>query len=216
MQRNKLIYALADAALVVNSDHGHGGTWAGATEQLGRLRFVPVYVRRSEVPCAGLEALARRGAGSWPEPQTPADLREIVRRDPSLIQDPAGPVQQDLFGSGTVADVKQPAVPESAVTAAREIPRFAQALPSFDGMGSAKAVKKAERLLPVMNGDLSRKEICHALDLRTWQHVKETYVDPCLDEGWIEMTNPKKPRSPKQRFRRSPAGKILAATFDEA
>lgn len=28
MQRNKLIYALADAALVVNSDHGHGGTWA--------------------------------------------------------------------------------------------------------------------------------------------------------------------------------------------
>ena len=28
MQRNKLIYALSDAALVVNSDHGHGGTWA--------------------------------------------------------------------------------------------------------------------------------------------------------------------------------------------
>ena len=40
MQRNKLIYALSDAALVVNSDHGHGGTWAGATEQLGKLRFV--------------------------------------------------------------------------------------------------------------------------------------------------------------------------------
>ena len=31
MQRNKLIYALADAALVVNSDHGKGGTWAGAS-----------------------------------------------------------------------------------------------------------------------------------------------------------------------------------------
>ena len=34
MQRNKLIYAPADAALVVNSDYGEGGTWAGATEQL--------------------------------------------------------------------------------------------------------------------------------------------------------------------------------------
>ena len=30
MQRNKLIYALADAVLVVNSDYGKGGTWTGA------------------------------------------------------------------------------------------------------------------------------------------------------------------------------------------
>ena len=36
MQRNKLIYALADAALVVNSDYEKGGTWAGAVEQLER------------------------------------------------------------------------------------------------------------------------------------------------------------------------------------
>ena len=28
MQRNKLVYALADAALVVSSDHGKGGAWA--------------------------------------------------------------------------------------------------------------------------------------------------------------------------------------------
>lgn len=34
MQRNKLIYALADAALVVSSDYEKGGTWAGAVEQL--------------------------------------------------------------------------------------------------------------------------------------------------------------------------------------
>src|SRR4029079_4030992 len=45
MQRNRLIYALCDAALVVNSDHGKGGTWAGAIEQLEKLHFVPMYVR---------------------------------------------------------------------------------------------------------------------------------------------------------------------------
>jgi len=45
MQRNKLIYALADAALVVNSDFEKGGTWAGAVEQLGKLKFVPLFVR---------------------------------------------------------------------------------------------------------------------------------------------------------------------------
>src|SRR6202008_231552 len=44
MQRNKLIYALADAALVIQADHGKGGTWAGATEQLDKLRLVPIYV----------------------------------------------------------------------------------------------------------------------------------------------------------------------------
>ena len=45
MQRNKVIYALADAALVVNADINKGGTWAGAIEQLEKLRLVPVYVR---------------------------------------------------------------------------------------------------------------------------------------------------------------------------
>src|SRR5260370_3099961 len=45
MRRNKLIYALADAALVVNSDYEKGGTWAGAVEQLEKLHLVPMYVR---------------------------------------------------------------------------------------------------------------------------------------------------------------------------
>ena len=216
MQRNKLIYALADAALVVNSDHGHGGTWAGATEQLSRLHFVPVYVRRSGESCAGLDALARRGAGSWPDPQIPAEMRDILSNDASRVLEPAGSVQQDLFASGTVADVNQSAVPESAVTAARQAPRSRQALASFDGTGRAKAVKKGKRLLPVMTGEMTREEICNALGLRTWQHIRKTYVDPCLDEGWIVMTNPKEPGSPKQRYRRTPAGRVLAATFDDA
>jgi len=73
MERNKQIYALADAALVVNSDHGHGGTWAGATEQLGKLRYVPVvYVRSNGEPCRGLDELVARGAVKWSEPRTPA------------------------------------------------------------------------------------------------------------------------------------------------
>ncbi len=69
MGRNKLIYALADAALVVSSDHGKGGTWAGAVEQLERLKLVPVYVRPD--PAEGLQALIEKGARVWPEPETP-------------------------------------------------------------------------------------------------------------------------------------------------
>ena len=40
MQRNKLIYALADVALVVAADFQKGGTWEGAIEQLDRLHFL--------------------------------------------------------------------------------------------------------------------------------------------------------------------------------
>ena len=69
MQRNKLIYALADASLVVSSDVNKGGTWAGATEQLGKLKFVPVYVRSTGEPSAGLDALRGKGAALWPNPQ---------------------------------------------------------------------------------------------------------------------------------------------------
>ena len=78
MQRNKLIYALADAALVVNSDYGKGGTWAGATEQLGRLKFVPVYVRADGDVGKGLAELQRLGARPWPNPKTAQELEEIL------------------------------------------------------------------------------------------------------------------------------------------
>jgi DNA processing protein len=69
MQRNKLIYALADASLVVSSDLNKGGTWAGATEQLDKLKFVPVYVRSTGESSAGLDALRKKGAIPWPNPQ---------------------------------------------------------------------------------------------------------------------------------------------------
>ena len=80
MQRNKLIYALSDAALVVNSDYGKGGTWTGATEQLDKLKFVPVFVRTDGEMGKGLEGLRRRGAMPWPNPTTPKALEQSLGR----------------------------------------------------------------------------------------------------------------------------------------
>jgi len=74
MQRNKLIYALADAALVVMSDFEKGGTWAGAIEQLDRLHFVPVFVRDGANSGKGNSALLNRGGKPWPNPQSAAEL----------------------------------------------------------------------------------------------------------------------------------------------
>lgn len=77
MQRNKLIYALSNAALVVSSDYEKGGTWAGAVEQLEKLRLVPVYVRTPMEASRGLEALKQKGALSWPDPSSPEAFTEV-------------------------------------------------------------------------------------------------------------------------------------------
>ena len=77
MQRNKFIYALADAALVVNSDLNRGGTWAGVVEQLDKFRFVPVFVRCSGKPSSGLQALRVKGALNWPNPQDEESFANI-------------------------------------------------------------------------------------------------------------------------------------------
>ena len=81
MQRNKAIYALADAALVASSDFQQGGTWAGAVEQLDKLKLVPVYVR-SETGKA-FESLIRKGARRWPEPETTEAFQQALARQAS-------------------------------------------------------------------------------------------------------------------------------------
>lgn len=74
MRRNKLIYALAENALVVSADLEKGGTWQGATEQLKKLRPTPVYVRSTGESSKALEALKEKGALSWPNPDNLDEL----------------------------------------------------------------------------------------------------------------------------------------------
>ena len=78
MGRNQLIYALADAALVVSSARGEGGTWAGATEQLQTLHFCPVHVLGDPRGGPGLAALAELGARPWPEQESPEALQALL------------------------------------------------------------------------------------------------------------------------------------------
>lgn len=79
MERNKLIYSLAEAALVVNSDLGKGGTWAGAVEQLEKLRLVPVFVRSEGPASAGLDGLMKKGALPWPSPVDAVEFEAMMK-----------------------------------------------------------------------------------------------------------------------------------------
>ena len=73
MGRNKLIYALADYALVIASDAGKGGTWAGATEAL-KAKWLPVFVLDSPDVPDGNRQLLQKGALPFPNSLLTASL----------------------------------------------------------------------------------------------------------------------------------------------
>ncbi len=126
MGRNKLIYATADAAVVVNSDFQKGGTWAGAVEQLERLRHVPVFVRNGPDAGKGNEALLRRGARPWPEPVDGEALSAAISRAAEAV---AGQSGQEAFAFITPAGEPLPAEEESPQPAGAGVgaPRTGQA-----------------------------------------------------------------------------------------
>ena len=80
MQRNKLVYALADAGLVVASDYKKGGTWEGAVEQLDKMRRepIPIYTRATGDISKGLQELLRKGAIEWPNPQSADEFSQVL------------------------------------------------------------------------------------------------------------------------------------------
>jgi len=67
MGRNRLIYCLADYAIVVASDAESGGTWAGATETL-KNNWVPVFVLEHDAMPEGNKLLLQKGALPFPHP----------------------------------------------------------------------------------------------------------------------------------------------------
>jgi len=114
MARNKLIYAFADAALVVNSDLHKGGTWAGATEQLEKLHLTPVYVRVGEEASPGLRTLRQKGALPWPEPQTPEELLGLLSMPRTTESIPAKPSEVALSIHEEAGEIYHPA--DQAIT----------------------------------------------------------------------------------------------------
>lgn len=79
MGRNKYVYALADYVLVVSSSLGKGGTWAGATEALQRIKDVPVFVRMQGNLPPGNRALLDKGAKPFPNLSENGSLAELLQ-----------------------------------------------------------------------------------------------------------------------------------------
>ncbi|MGH7813464.1 MAG: DNA-processing protein DprA [Candidatus Binataceae bacterium] len=94
MSRNKYIYCLSDAAIVVSSSKERGGTWTGAIENLNR-GWVPLWVKPHPDTASGNAELVRRGACWLPDGvlelaalSAPQEARQSVQM-PGLFDRPA-------------------------------------------------------------------------------------------------------------------------------
>ncbi|MQV31033.1 DNA-processing protein DprA [Sinorhizobium meliloti] len=200
MQRNKLIYALADASLVVSSDVDKGGTWAGAIEQLQKLRFVPVYVRSTGEESAGLDALRKKGALAWPNPEDTESFEAVFS---STSAESSIFTNDELFESQLAAPKSpEPAAASQdgpAVTAAsedeeeqqeilEEKPLVTPTVPAAPGMEATPAdalfaaVRESiQRLLTTPKKDA---EVAAALEVLTPQ--ARAWLQRLVDEGVLE------------------------------
>lgn len=119
MARNRYIYCLADAAVVVSSAAGKGGTWSGALEDI-EAEWVPLWVKAAATELSGNAELIRRGAHRLPD-----DLRSLscllngvstsarasTHTDlPLLAQEETRPAAQSLDQAtlGTPAPAREP------------------------------------------------------------------------------------------------------------
>nr|WP_217734433.1 hypothetical protein [Advenella alkanexedens] len=59
---------------------------------------------------------------------------------------------------------------------------------------------------------MNRAELMLALELKDRVNFRDTYLQPALELGLIEMTQPDSPRSPTQKYRLTTLGKQILAS----
>ena len=77
------------------------------------------------------------------------------------------------------------------------------------GQATPEVTPEVGRVIEVLQGEMSRREIQEKLGLKDDEHFRKTYLLPTLDVGCIEMTLPDKPRSSKQKYRLTEEWKAL-------
>ena len=182
MQRNKLIYALADASLVVSSDLNKGGTWAGAVEQLDKLKFVPVYVRSTGDSSPGIEALRGKGAIPWPNPQDADTFEGIfdVAVPTPVVSPQTGFALFPSDGPSATASTPQAAseIPPAIVAPAESAPvselNAKPVQPTPDASVTQAAVNKAEAASSIVTSVATPADIRFAAVRGIIQELLET------------------------------------------
>jgi DNA processing protein len=193
MQRNKLIYALADAALAVSADLNKGGTWAGAVEQLEKLHLVPVYVRSTGAESRGLDGLKEKGALPWPNPEDAESLEVVLHAGVPIAQ--ARPAQSELLFAGPQETSEPEPEPETDAEAKVEVapvaasPETAKNAPQAMGASTIDAADELFRTvralaLRILEEPGTAVELASALGVSKPQ--SEKWLKRLVEEGVLE------------------------------
>ncbi|MCY4222282.1 MAG: Fic family protein [Thiotrichales bacterium] len=75
---------------------------------------------------------------------------------------------------------------------------------------TAHVPPQVTRLLSVLKGEMSARQILHALGLRDRKSFRERYLLPALEHALVEMTHPESPRARNQRYRLTARGRAVA------
>ncbi len=94
MSRNRYIYCLGDAVIVISSTAGKGGTWNGALEGV-KAGWVPVWVKPSSYSTSGNSNLVEHGARWLPE--TLDSIASLLAGPVVVSPSEAPPVAASLF-----------------------------------------------------------------------------------------------------------------------
>lgn len=74
---------------------------------------------------------------------------------------------------------------------------------------------QVERLMRVLQGEMTRGDLMAALNLKDRMHFINEYLAPALNAALIEMTIPDKPRSSKQKYRLTLQGKQVLKAMEK-
>ena len=72
---------------------------------------------------------------------------------------------------------------------------------------------QVKRLVSVLTSEMSRRDILHALGLSDRKSLRERYLSPALQGGYVEMTRPDALSARNQRYRLTALGRRLRSTL---
>lgn len=190
MARNKYIYCLCDAAVVISSTQGKGGTWSGAVEDL-KNRWTPLWVKSPQDKSSGNAGLVRQGARWLPEGEV--DLISLFAPDVSnrldqldcLPSTQAKPCPQDLgplAATYAVSSIKAGSVREDLAEIKADTRADAN-MPNADLMSFYDHFLQKFKTLTVRSPQTVEELLVH-LDVNKSQ--LNDWLKRALDEGKIE------------------------------
>ena len=87
-----------------------------------------------------------------------------------------------------------------------KVPEFGAVEKTSEQEVTGEVTGEVQRLVQSIRGEMSRAEIQREMKLKHEDYFREAYLMPALNSGLIEMTNPDKPRSSKQKYRLTSKG----------